>query len=128
MTMAPTTATSPSNALLTKRDARRGTEITCKAELISRVGSRAASAKLDPISDDNPNVDWLSFRGTWLTNLLIVGALKVLFSSVPGITTELSWTLTNLTYNIVRIEGTAFDCNSSFYSSSSTGSLAPRLT
>lgn len=50
----------------------------------------------------NPNADWLNFRGTWATLVLIVVFLKILFSCVPGMSTELSWTLTNLTYNIVR--------------------------
>lgn len=53
----------------------------------------------------NPNADWLNFRGTWITNVLIVVALKVLFTCVPGMTTESSWTLTNLTYNIVLCSG-----------------------
>lgn len=48
------------------------------------------------------NTDWLYCRGTWITNILIVFALKLLYSSFPGITPETSWTLTNLTYNIVR--------------------------
>lgn len=52
----------------------------------------------------NPNTTWLNFRGTWLTNILIVVVLKVAFSLVPGITCEVSWTLTNLTYNIVPAE------------------------
>lgn len=43
-----------------------------------------------------------NLRGTWLTHILIAIALKLLFSSVPGISREASWTLTNLTYNIVK--------------------------
>lgn len=50
----------------------------------------------------NPNSSWLNLRGTWLTNVLIVVAIKLAFSLVPGVTTEASWTLTNLTYNIVH--------------------------
>lgn len=53
------------------------------------------------LPNTNPNSSWLSLRGTWLTNVLIVVVLKIAFSLVPGITTEVSWTLTNLTYNIV---------------------------
>ena len=49
----------------------------------------------------NPNVDWLHFRGTWLTNVLIAITLRGLFATVPGISNEAAWTLTNLTYNIV---------------------------
>lgn len=49
----------------------------------------------------NPNASWLTLRGTWLTNVLIVVVLKLTFSLVPGMTSNVSWTLTNLTYNIV---------------------------
>ena len=50
---------------------------------------------------ENPNSSWLSLRGTWLTNVLIAMVLKVAFTILPGVTPEISWTLTNLTYNIV---------------------------
>lgn len=52
---------------------------------------------------ENPNSTWLSLRGTWLTNILIAMVLKIAFSILPGVTPEISWTLTNLTYNIVRL-------------------------
>lgn len=51
---------------------------------------------------ENPNSSWLSLRGTWLTNVLIAMVLKVAFSILPGVSAEISWTLTNLTYNIVN--------------------------
>ena len=51
---------------------------------------------------ENPNSTWLSLRGTWLTNILIAMVLKIAFSILPGVTPEISWTLTNLTYNIVK--------------------------
>lgn len=57
---------------------------------------------------ENPNSTWLSLRGTWLTNILIAMVLKVAFSILPGVTPEISWTLTNLTYNIVRMKFEAF--------------------
>lgn len=50
----------------------------------------------------NPNADWLNFRGTWVTNVLLTVALGIMFGCVPGMTREMVWTLTNLTYNIVR--------------------------
>ena len=50
----------------------------------------------------NPNAEWLNFRGTWVTSVLLTVALGLLFSAVPGMTREMAWTLTNLTYNIVQ--------------------------
>jgi hypothetical protein len=37
-----------------------------------------------------------------MTNIILIFFLKVMFGIIPGITPELSWTLTTLTYNIVR--------------------------
>ncbi|KAI0243694.1 sphingolipid homeostasis protein orm1, partial [Massospora cicadina] len=37
----------------------------------------------------------------WSANLILILVLKITFSSIPIISTELSWTLTNLTYNLV---------------------------
>jgi len=41
--------------------------------------------------------------GAWMTNIILIFFLKFIFGIVPGITPELSWTLTTLTYNIVRL-------------------------
>ena len=38
-----------------------------------------------------------------MTNIILIFFLKFIFGIVPGITPELSWTLTTLTYNIVRL-------------------------
>jgi hypothetical protein len=51
---------------------------------------------------ENPNSSWLNLRGAWYTNLIITIVLKIAFSTLPGVSTEVSWTLTNLTYNIVN--------------------------
>jgi hypothetical protein len=40
-------------------------------------------------------------KGAWLSTILIVIVIKILYSLIPFITSETSWTLTNLTYNIV---------------------------
>ena len=92
----------------------------------SRRPSGAAPDK--NMSMNNPNADWLNLRGTWVTNVLLVVVLKVLFTCVPRMTPEMSWTLTNLTYNIVRrLGGDGTDgCSVPF--SSSTGSAARPLT
>lgn len=50
---------------------------------------------------ENLNTSWINLRGTWITKILLVCTLKLAYSMVPGMTAEVSWTLTNLTYNIV---------------------------
>ena len=56
---------------------------------------------------ENPNSSWFNLRGAWLTNVLIVVVMKISFSILPGVSPEISWTLTNLTYNIVSTRGEA---------------------
>ena len=50
----------------------------------------------------NPNTNWLNLRGTWLTNVLLVVAFRAVFALIPGVSREVCWTLTNVTYNIVK--------------------------
>jgi len=38
----------------------------------------------------------------WITNILIIIILKTAFTIIPGISTEVSWTLTNVVYNLVN--------------------------
>lgn len=40
--------------------------------------------------------------GAWFTTIFVVVALKALFTLIPFITPEASWTLTNLSFNWVR--------------------------
>lgn len=45
-----------------------------------------------------------------MTNIILIFFLKFIFGIIPGITPELSWTLTTLTYNIVRLSLGALQC------------------
>lgn len=39
--------------------------------------------------------------GAWMTNVIIVCLIKFFFGIVPGMSPELAWTMTTLTYNLV---------------------------
>lgn len=54
-------------------------------------------------SAPNPNANWQNKKGTWLTNLVIIWTIRLMFAVIPGISKELSWTLTNCAYGLVRI-------------------------
>lgn len=45
------------------------------------------------------------FAGAWSTTIFIIVSLKLLFSIIPGITPEASWTLTNVVFNMVSASG-----------------------
>ena len=40
----------------------------------------------------------IAVLGAWLIHPIMIISLKILFNSLPGVSQELSWTLTNLTY------------------------------
>lgn len=56
---------------------------------------------LDTSCQINWNSSWTNYKGAWSANLALILILKVIFSCIPVISKELSWTLTNLTYNLV---------------------------
>ena len=49
----------------------------------------------------NPNVEWLQTKGSWMIHVYLVVFGKILFSIIPGISPEASWTMANLFYNMV---------------------------
>ncbi|KAJ3015533.1 hypothetical protein HKX48_004558 [Thoreauomyces humboldtii] len=73
------------------------------------------------VSQTNPNSTWVNLRGSWLTNLLVMVVIRLGMAIVPGISTEASWTLTNLTYNASTfimfhwVTGIPFDLNQNEY-------------
>jgi len=65
----------------------------------------------------NRNLDWLQTKGSWIIHIYVVVFGKLLFSVLPGISSEASWTLANLFYNMASfivfhwLVGTPFgDC------------------
>lgn len=46
----------------------------------------------------NPVTDSFGFAGAWAIHIVLIVALKILFTIIPGIERDTSWTLTNLTY------------------------------
>ncbi|KAI9483247.1 MAG: ORMDL family-domain-containing protein [Benjaminiella poitrasii] len=69
---------------------------------MSSVRERKAYFHLDQGSAPNRlsySTNWINYKGAWVTLVLIVIALKILYSLIPFISSETSWTLTNLTFN-----------------------------
>ncbi|GAM82665.1 hypothetical protein ANO11243_006470 [Dothideomycetidae sp. 11243] len=57
---------------------------------------------LEHINDQavNPNLNsqWVNSKGAWVIHFVLIVLLKILFDIVPGISPQMSWTLTNITY------------------------------
>ncbi|RKO89046.1 ORMDL family [Blyttiomyces helicus] len=66
---------------------------------------------------ENHNVTWLNFRGSWITQSIVVIVIRLTLAILPGLSPEVSWTLTNLVYNTATfimfhwVIGTPFDHN-----------------
>ena len=63
----------------------------------------APATRFNP-SAPNPNANWQNKKGTWLTNLVIIWTIRLMFAVIPGISKELSWTLTNCAYGLVKLD------------------------
>ncbi|KAI9355493.1 ORMDL family-domain-containing protein [Pilaira anomala] len=69
----------------------------------------------------NYSTNFMSYKGAWLSCVLIVVAIKLSYSLIPFISSETSWTLTNLTFNISHfvmfhwLQGTPMDNNQGAY-------------
>ena len=64
-------------------------------------GSFKSPTPLLSVKTFRSNASWAYLRGVWSTNLVIVILMKCLFSVVPGVSNEASWTMTNVCYNLV---------------------------
>ncbi|KAL8931926.1 MAG: hypothetical protein Q9211_006644 [Gyalolechia sp. 1 TL-2023] len=52
----------------------------------------------DQAAIPNLNANWVNAKGAWAIHIVLIVALKILFSIIPGIQGDTSWTLTNITY------------------------------
>ncbi|GES89884.1 Orm1 type endoplasmic reticulum protein [Rhizophagus clarus] len=75
----------------------------------------------DQFALPNLNSNWVYYKGAWLVHIILIICVKILFSSVPGVSSETSWTLTNLSYMLGSfvmfhwVKGIPFDFNSGAY-------------
>ncbi|ORX88352.1 putative unfolded protein response protein Orm1 [Basidiobolus meristosporus CBS 931.73] len=89
--------------------------------VITHQKSSNHAAYTDTTCQTNLNSSWVNYKGIWVFNIILIVALKVLFGVFPGISKEASWTLTNLTYNIISfvifhwIIGIPFEFNQGAY-------------
>lgn len=61
------------------------------------------------------------FSGAWTIHFVLILALKILFDIIPGVTQEISWTLTNISYMFGSylmfhyVRGVPFEFNAGAY-------------
>ncbi|CAG8532803.1 1612_t:CDS:2 [Paraglomus occultum] len=76
---------------------------------------------LDQSALPNLNSDWVYYPGAWVVHIFLIFCVKILFSSIPGVSSEASWTLTNLSYMVGSflmfhwVKGVPWEFNSGAY-------------
>ncbi|RHZ80321.1 hypothetical protein Glove_137g40 [Diversispora epigaea] len=76
---------------------------------------------LDQSALPNLNSNWVYNKGAWFIHIIIILIVKTLFSIIPKVSSETSWTLTNLSYMLGSfvmfhwVKGVPFDFNSGAY-------------
>ncbi|KAF2193741.1 Orm1 type endoplasmic reticulum protein [Zopfia rhizophila CBS 207.26] len=80
---------------------------------------------LEHISDQsalpNLNAQWVNAKGAWAIHFVLIVMGKILFDIIPGVSQEMSWTLTNISYMFGSylmfhyVRGVPFDFNAGAY-------------
>ena len=75
----------------------------------------------DQGAENNHNSDWVSGKGAWSIHIFLILLAKIFFNTLPGVSQELGWTLTNLSYMAGSflmfhyVKGIPFEFNSGAY-------------
>jgi hypothetical protein len=80
---------------------------------------------LEQLSDQaalpNLNANWVNAKGAWIIHFVLIAALKIIYDIVPGVSQEMSWTLTNISYMFGsyimfhHVRGVPFEFNGGAY-------------
>lgn len=88
---------------------------------ITHVSEETFEEKIDQETEPNLNANWVGSKGAWVIHIVIIIFLKIFYNLVPGVTNEISWSLTNATYVIGSyimfhlVKGIPFEFNSGAY-------------
>jgi len=69
----------------------------------------------------NLNANWVNNKGAWVIHPVMIAGLKIFYDSIPGVSQEISWTLTNISYMFATylmfhyVQGVPFDFNGGAY-------------
>ncbi|KAI9735810.1 MAG: hypothetical protein M1834_001275 [Cirrosporium novae-zelandiae] len=98
---------------------------TARKHRSSSLVYREPEESLEQLSDQsalpNLNSDWMNAKGAWLIHIVIIILLRIFSGAVPGVSPELSWTLTNFVYMFGSyimfhwVKGVPFEFNSGAY-------------
>ncbi|KAF5358963.1 hypothetical protein D9758_004904 [Tetrapyrgos nigripes] len=65
---------------------------------VEQVGDRSVEDVLDQNTYVNNNANWVNAKGAWLIHVVLICVGKIIIDTMPGMSTQISWTLVNLLY------------------------------
>lgn len=91
------------------------------SSILSHLEPETVVEQSDQAALPNINANWVNSKGAWVIHVVIIVLLKVVYDLIPGVSQELSWTLTNLTYVVGTyvmfhyVTGIPFEFNAGAY-------------
>jgi len=68
------------------------------SSIIGHLEPETIEEQSDQSSLPNLNASWVNNKGAWAIHIVIIAMLLIFYDLLPGVSQELSWTLTNITY------------------------------
>ncbi|CAN6633551.1 protein Orm1p [Trichomonascus vanleenenianus] len=68
------------------------------SSILAHVEPETIEEQNDQSSLSNLNASWVNNKGAWLIHIVLIVLCKTVYDLIPGVSQELSWTLTNITY------------------------------
>lgn len=65
---------------------------------VETVGDQYSEQILDRSAYPNVNASWVNAKGAWAIHWVLIAAGKLIIDNIPGMTTQISWTMVNLAY------------------------------
>lgn len=110
-----------SNKLAPTKAGKASTTRRRSSSLLGHLQQETLEDENDQAAATNINADWVNKKGAWAIHLVIIAVLLVLYNGIPGVSPEMSWTLTNISYVIGSfimfhlVTGVPFDFNAGAY-------------
>jgi len=68
---------------------------------VEKVGESSLEQDLDQGAYVNINAEWVNRKGAWVLHPVLIFTGKIIIDTIPGMTTQISWTVVNLCYLLI---------------------------
>ncbi|KAK9264405.1 ORMDL family-domain-containing protein [Lipomyces tetrasporus] len=104
-------------SMITSKEERRRRS----SSIISHLQPETIEEQSDQAALPNLNANWVNNKGAWVIHFVLIACLKIFYDLLPGVSQELSWTLTNISYVVGSyimfhyVTGIPFEFNAGAY-------------